>query len=148
MHEYVIVCMVDPAQVGDRFTMWPLHITLLPWFDAPDVQTVKEVVEQKLQGFRPFTVSVGKRSSFGVDKRLPVMLIQPSHKLQDLHDTLLTAVQEQGWELHGRYTGSHFVPHVTQKAGRDASGDIQIETLHIAEKQSQGYRQIVGELQL
>jgi 2'-5' RNA ligase len=145
--EFVIVNMLEPIGIGTRFAMWPLHMTLLPWFNAPDVETVKQQIELALSDFQPFEVEVGQREHFG-QRKLPVMLIKNTPKLQALHETLLKVINVNGWDLPGRYTGEHFKPHVTHKAGRDASGTLKIDSVYIAEKQSQGYREIVGKIEL
>jgi 2'-5' RNA ligase len=144
MREFIIAYMVEPIDVGKRFTLWPLHMTLLPWFDAPDVKAVKRELTKKLTATRTFEVSVGERSSFGVDKRLPVMLINPSPELKALHEKLLEMVEKNGWQLRGRYTGASFKPHITQKGGRDAEGTLHIDELCIIEAQPQNYREVVG----
>lgn len=148
MREFVIAYMVEPVDVGVRFTMWPLHMTLLPWFEAPDAETVQHELTKKLAATRAFDVSVGERTSFGVTKRLPVMLIKPDAKLQALHDKLLEMTAANSWPLQGRYTGTSFKPHVTQKTGKDAEGLLHIDELAIVEAQPQNYRQMVGKVGL
>ncbi len=147
MGEFLAVHMVDPAKVGDRFTMWPLHMTLLPWFEAPDVSSVLTAFRARLEHVAPLEVSVASRAYFG-QRKLPVKLVHRTAALQQLHEILLQAVLENGWPLQGRYTGEHFKPHVTQKAGRDATGMLVVDAVYIAERQSQGYREIVGKIAL
>ncbi len=147
MKQFVVAYMVDPVNIGDRFTMWPLHLTLLPWFDASDAQTVNQKLVQKLETTKTFEARVGERAWFG-NQKLPVMLIHPTSELQALHESLLEVVQENRWDLEGRYTGQAFRPHVTQKAGRDASGALHIDAVHVVEAQAQGYREIVGKVEL
>lgn len=146
--EYLAVHMVNPANVGDRFTMWPLHMTLLPWFAAPDADIVKQKLEPVLQEVSPFEVMVGARDYLGRNHDVPVRLVQNTPQLQDLHEKLLQTVEANGWELKGRYTGEHYIPHVTQKAGQDASGTLQVDSVYIVERQSQGYREVVGSIDL
>lgn len=148
MREFVIAYMVDTAEIGQRFTMWPLHMTLMPWFEAPGVRIVEQKLLEKLKDVPGFDVVVGERSSLGVHKRLPVMLITHTPELQRLHEKILETVKENNWQLKGRYTGELFKPHITQKAGRDASGTLHIERLYIVEAQPQNYRQAVGKVEL
>lgn len=145
MREFVIVYMVDEVEVGARFAMWPLHITLLPWFDAPGVDLVINELSKILYGI---AVTTGDNTHFGSDKRLAVTLINNTSELQTLHEKLLEMVQKKDWNLQGRYTGKLFKPHVTQKAGRSTQGKLLIDALHIVEKQGQGYRRVIGKVDL
>lgn len=147
MSEYVLVYMLEPAPIETRFTMWSLHMTLLPWFLAPGLEDVQAKLQQKLARFEPFEVEVGEREYFG-HKKHPVMLVNNSPRLQSLHEALLSLVKENGWKLEGRYTGEHFIPHVTRKSGRDASGRLTVDSIHIVEKQPQGYREVSGIIEL
>ena len=147
MREFVVAYMVEPVDIGTRFTLWPLHMTLLPWFDAPDVEAVRQGLAKKLTATRAFEVLVGERSSFGINK-LPVMLMKPNAELQALHEKLLGSVEENDWQLRGRFTGATFKPHITQKAGKDAIGTLRIDELSIIEAQPQNYREVVGKIGL
>lgn len=140
--------MVDPVKVGQRFTLWPLHVTLLPWFEAPDGKAVEACVRVATNSTRPCSVSTTERGYYGLKGNLPVMKLEITSQLQTLHKTLLSAVEEQGWEVKGRYIGNNYTPHITQKAGRGFEGELNIDTIHIAEAQSQGYRQIIAEVKL
>jgi 2'-5' RNA ligase len=148
MREFVIVYMVGPAAIGTRFTMWPLHLTLMPWFEAPYEQIVEQKLSEKLEDLSPFDVSVGEPASFGAHKRLPVSLVEHTPEIQNLHETLLEVLRENNWQLQGRYTGAAFKPHVTQKAGQDASRILHIDELYIIEAQPQNYRQVMGKVDL
>lgn len=139
--------MLEPQQVGRRFTLWPLHITLLPWFSAPDATTVEHVCQETVHGLHTFTVHVGERGYYG-QRNLPVKHIMHSPELNDLHLKLLNAIEHQSWDIKGRYTGPHFRPHVTQKQGKDAGGEITVNSLYIVEKLGQGYREITSKVEL
>lgn len=122
-------------------------MTLLPWFEAPGLEPVEKVVQQIAAQQEPFAAQVGERTYFGA-RKLPVMKIDNMPQLQALHEALLGAVEQQGWPMQGRYTGQQFSPHVTQKAGRDVRGELQIDALHIAEALPQGYRRLVSQVAL
>lgn len=149
MGEFLAVYMVDAVEVGDRFTMWPLHLTLLPWFEAPSVKDVAHQFEGATRGIQPFEVTVGARGYLGRFRDVPVRLVHNTVQLQDLHEKLLLTALDRSWRLQGRYTGKYFKPHITQKAGRDAAeGTLLIDSVYIAERQPQGYREIVGKVEL
>lgn len=146
--DYIYVAMVKPQPVGRRFTQWPLHITLLPWFQAPSIAAVEQLAQAAARDFTPFTVTVGKREYFGSSRQLAVKLIKTSEQIMELHNRLLNGVMSKGWNMPGRYTGEHYRPHVTRKAGKDAEGSMQIDAIYVAEKQPQGYREIVAKVPL
>lgn len=147
-HDYLVVYMVEPIEVGTQFTRWPLHMTIVPWFTADDLQAVLEVLRPVVMTHKAFTAGVGERVFYGQTKKLPVKLIINNEQLQAFHMAILGAVVGAGWPLQGRYTGVNYSPHVTQKAGWDAEGTLTISSVHIAEALPQGYRKIVAEMEL
>lgn len=148
MADYLAVCMLEPIEVGTQFTQWPLHMTIVPWFKAPDLTAVEEKLKPIAAEHRPFDVEVGERAYFGPRGKLPVMRIENIPELQSLHEDILRAVTESGWHMEGRYTGQHYTPHVTQKGGSDAQGKLHFENFYIAEALPQGYRKIIAKLEL
>ncbi len=140
--------MLEPLALQAPFRFWPLHITLVPWFKAGNAESVAAAIAPVVAAVTPFTVTAGERAMFGPRQNVPVRRIKASAALQSLHGLLLDAVEEQGWEVAGRYTGKHYTPHVTQKAGRDAEEQIFISNIHIVEAMPQSYRQAVAKLEL
>ncbi len=148
IHEVLLAVMVDPVKTGDRFTIWPLHLTLLPWFEVHDLRAAEHALRKFFMRFSPFTAQVGERAYFGVHKDLPVRLVELTPQLRELHEAALHFITQQDWELRGRYVGEHFVPHVTQKRGRDASGTVSVDAVYLVEALPQNYGQIVAKLEL
>ena len=145
--EFVITAMLEPIEVGTQFTMWPLHITLLPWFNAPNIEIVQKNLEAIVKSRKSFQVTVGDIAYFG-QRKLPVKLIQNTSELQRLHNDLVLMTSKNKWELPGRYVGDYFKPHVTNKAGREAKGTVVIDALYVFEKLGQGYRKTVAKVGL
>ncbi len=135
--------------MGYRFTMWPLHITLLPWFSAPDYQELEEKLRESLSDQHAFEAEVGERAYFGYNRNLPVMLIKNNSNLQQLHERILNLVAASSWQLEGRYVGDQYKPHITQQVGKDIDKPkVMISKVTIVEKLGQGYRQVAGEVNL
>lgn len=143
--DFVLVAMAEPQEVGRRFNEWPLHITLVPWFTAPDLSSVTNICRQAAAHATPFSVKVLDREYFGAH-RLPVMIIEKHPKLVQLHNDLLDMITNAGWDVPGRYTRSQYKPHVTRHHGKDASGSVAIDAIYIVEKLEQGYRKVVGKV--
>lgn len=147
MAEFVAAHILDDHKPYDRFTIWPLHITILPPFEAPSTQAVSEVIGPIIEASEPIHALLGDLVQF--DKTHTVRKLLPNSELQHFHDSLLLAVQHQGWRLSAKYTGQYYTPHITRKLGRDFEGDsFEIDKLSITEAQPQGYRQIVAEFEL
>ncbi len=147
--DFVLVHILEPVKIGLRFTSWPLHITLLPWFSASDYDELQKQLKKLLISHQKFSVETGERAYFGYQGKLPVTLIEPNDKLQQLHEELLKLVEANNWNLEGRYVGSQYRPHVTQQVGKDAEDSpVVIDKVTIVEKLAQGYRQVVGDVGL
>lgn len=147
--DYVLVAMVEPQEVGYRFSEWPLHITLLPWFTAPSLRQVVDICRVVVNSMEPFEVAVKERAHFGgSNRKLPVMLIEKQPQLMQLHNSLLKHIQDLDWNVAGRYTGRLYKPHVTRHHGKDAEGSVMIDAIYIVEKLEQGYRKVVSKISL
>lgn len=139
--------MVEPAEVGMQFTRWPLHMTIVPWFTAENLNDVENAISPTVARHEPFALKVGERAYYGI-KKLAVKLVVNTPKLQQLHDDIQDTIIKEKWPLNGRFTGVNFSPHVTQKDGRDADGIIIVDKLYIAEALPQGYRKLVSVMEL
>ncbi len=147
MAEFVVAHILDDHRAGDRFTMWPLHVTVLPPFEAPGLESVSEFIEPIVRSEEPIQLQVGERAKFG--PKLLVQKIVPSPELASLHTKLLQAGESAGWNIMGRYTGNHYTPHITQKAGRSfEAAAFLLDRLSIVENIGQGYRVIHRDLKL
>ena len=147
MAEFVVVHLLDEHQVSDRFTSWPLHVTLLPPFQAETISDVKTALGDITEASQAVAVQVGEFAQFGA-KRIAQKLI-PNPELLSLHHKLLQAARLQGWQMDGRYIGDYYTPHITRKLGRDYDGThFIIDKLAVVESLGQGYRQVVAELPL
>lgn len=143
MKDLILVSMLGPAKVGDRFTSWPLHMTLLSWFTAPSVQEVSEVLDDVLRAHESFVAKPAKRAYFG-KQRLAVRLVDLSPALRNLHYSLLQMAADNNWQVKGRYVGDQFVSHVTQQKSFDAEVSFAVDSIYMVESQPQGYREVVG----
>lgn len=147
MRQLMFVYMLEPLESNKRFTQWPLHVTLLPWFETDDIETVKAELRQVAASTPAMNLKTTERAHFGA-RRLPVMLIEDSRDLRDLHEKLLDITVRYGWELEGRYTGDNYLPHVTQKGGRDAPEEFRLDSLYLVESLAMGYRQVLDRVNL
>ncbi|MDQ3065213.1 MAG: 2'-5' RNA ligase family protein [bacterium] len=145
MKEFVIAHILDDVETGDRFTLWPLHVTILPPFQADNKEQVVDAVEQTIKSSAPINVQLGEFAQFGAKRIVRKLIINP--ELQSLHDKLLQLANLQGWDVPQKYVGRYYTPHITRKAERDYIGEnFTMSELCIVEALPQGYRQIVKKL--
>jgi 2'-5' RNA ligase len=147
MGEFVAAHILDEYEVGDRFSTWPLHVTILPPFQADTVGEVKLTISEIVSTTAPIPAQLGEFAKFG-EKRIAQKIIT-NPELASLHNKLLQVANMQGWGMDARYLGDYYTPHVTRKLGRDYKGtSFIVDKLVIVASLGQGYRQIVDELPL
>lgn len=119
---YIIAHLLDDEVIaGGRFSKWPLHVTILPWFlDHPDETMQKLAVA--VEDMRACRVSVGARilgpiAMYGDDEDVPVRPINNSTAVGVTHGILLTSFHSG---LEDRtYVGGGYNPHLTIRDNND-----------------------------
>lgn len=114
-----MVHMVDPVEEGYRFERkrmsWPLHMTLAPWFSAPDPAEVDRALQDMAAHHEPFEVTVGEVERFGPQKSVAVNVIREIPEMHELHQGIYDALRKTGATfVSERFMGRHFRPHVTR----------------------------------
>jgi 2'-5' RNA ligase len=122
--EYMFAYLLDAHHPGDTFTVWPLHITLLPWFklDVP-LDEFKTELQRILNTTKSVSVKVGSERQFG---RRSVNLIESSAGLLALHELLLDYAKNNGeFTVNKQLVGEQFNPHITKNFGKNlATGKL------------------------
>lgn len=141
----------QPA-VGDSFSDWPLHVTIIPWFRAElPSQDLGRELAGRLDGIAPFRVSIDGESHFGFKGRKTVNLIKTPTPLMDIERQARAILRENKAWLVDETTKTRrpFMPHVTvQKSGRVHEGDsFSVDKLYIVEQKGQ-HKVIVEVIQL
>jgi 2'-5' RNA ligase len=118
----VVVHMLDSQEVGSYFdrSRWPLHITLLQWFEATQEQhrEVRQELARIAQDAVPVTVIVGSEAMLGPDETVAVDLIADKTVLRPLHQALYDAVHLLQLPLESeQYDGENYLPHVARQPG-------------------------------
>ena len=139
----VLAAILDKQSVRERFTKWPLHITILPPFEVDDKADVLCAIQDEVTKSLPITVQVGDFAVYG-NNRL-VQKIIPNQALQSLHKKLLRIAEVHHWDVAGRYTGNHYTPHITlHRKDECLTGEIIIDELSIVRSDGLGYKTIIG----
>jgi hypothetical protein len=114
MKEYMLAILLEQKGTDEEFGRWPLHITLVPWFQLQKpLGELQEALTSELSTRQSFNVTVGPKKQWGVHT---VHLID-STALHSLHNNLLGVVKDHA-KLTAplRFTGKLYQPHITQKS--------------------------------
>lgn len=127
MSEFIFVHLIDKKPVGSGLgPSIPLHMTALRWFecDRPE-QEIIDSAELALQSIGKIIARATEEDMFGSDKDVPVVRLDTTPGLLNLHDTLLQAMQGIEARMNERWTGKdEWNPHVSHKpAARLHPGD-------------------------
>lgn len=117
MNEYILVLMLEPVLLGQQFVAWPLHITLMPWFEI-DVAEEKlaQLLEPIVKEHQALDLTAGEHAWFGPRQTVPVILVHKTAELQILHEAVLNLVHQHHWPLvASQYTGKQFNPHASKR---------------------------------
>ncbi len=124
-NEFVIVIMLEPVSLGREFIDWPLHITIVPWFDGNDAKKLDGILSEATKTFPSFSVEVSKIEKFGPKKNIKVNLIKSSPELNELHWSILNVLEKNNFGIHQKeYIGNGYKAHVThQSHGQKREGE-------------------------
>jgi hypothetical protein len=148
VHELVLVHLLDVPSAGAMFNQWPLHLTIMPWIEIPDMVTAVEAITESLKGIKSIPVALGDEAHFGPHQDLEVTLAQQNPELLALHKKLLGVIALHDWTLRGNYTGDQYKPHISHKAGKKPTADFILNSVSIIEALPQNYRRIVATIPL
>ena len=148
--EYIIVHRIDKTTPLDKHI--PLHMTLIHWFefDGGDEKLI-EALRNAVGGRSPISTHATKKALFGIIPVIPVMRLERTKELLDLHLALEAMARSLNAMLEERWIGEkNWNPHVThQPEGRLQSGnEVNITDLDLITKRSDGMREFVARVYL
>ena len=148
--EYIFVHQIDKRTPLD--THIPLHMTALHWFEA-EVEPGEMI--RMTQFFAKKQESLSTRASkedlFGQNKDIPVMRLERTAELLDLHIALLGLVRSCGARLDEQWVGeSNWNPHVThQPEARLYAGDeVMVDSLDLITRRHDGVLEMLARVGL
>ncbi len=150
MSELIVVHRIDNITPLDRHI--PLHMTALHWFetDAPDAK-VAEQLEAFARQQAAVTTRATEEALFGPEHDVPVMRLERTQELLDMHFGLLALAKYLGARLDERWVGEGgWNPHVThQSEERLQVGDtVEIDSLDLIVREDDGMRRLVTRVEL
>jgi 2'-5' RNA ligase len=143
-----LVCaFVDPVTVGDIFTRWLLHVTVIPWFRLNDSsERVAAGLQSALNPIEPFAVKVDEEAMLGPKKNRPAHMIESG-----LFPEVETRVRnylhkKQAWLVdETTKRKQQFRPHVTVQGDRhlEKGSELYFDAIYIVEQKGQ-HKEIVA----
>jgi len=113
-NEHLVVIMLEPVPAGEEFEIWPLHITVVPWFPCGDDQLLDKTLSKLAAKHKPFQIKIGKAAEWGGKEKFKVLKIAPDWRLQSLHWDIFTKLEKNGFSIHQKdYLGDKYTPHIT-----------------------------------
>lgn len=111
-----IVHFVEQQLEGWEFerSHWPLHITLVSWFEIEDDEAVMRSLDRLADATPPMRWTVGPTQEFGPRKKL-ANVIKNEKEARNFHNLLRETLEGADVALHeSRYTGADFKAHITR----------------------------------
>ena len=123
-----LVCaLVNPLPTGSRFTAWPLHLTIVPWFRAalgtPEITAGLQLASA---GRHQFPVTMDGEAHFGRRGRKPVSLVALPNQITRIEQIVRGFLKSHAAWIVDESTkaAQPYRPHVTaQGAEQLHSGD-------------------------
>lgn len=144
-----LICLfVQDYSLGDKFTHWPLHITILPWFrnDLSTDRIIEEICKE-LQSYASFSLNISQEAYFGSKKDKLVNLIKPDKTLSSIEKTIRSYLKaKRSWIVDETTKRKiQYSPHVTvQSSERLIAGDkIKINKIYLIEQKEEN-KEVVG----
>lgn len=113
-NEHLVVIMLEPVPLGEEFEIWPMHITIVPWFPATDIVTLNQLLSGITAKHKPFEVKIGKLEQWGSSEKFDVLKISNKSALHRLHWNVFKNLEKNGFHIHQKdYMGKKYTPHIT-----------------------------------
>src|SRR5579863_9415552 len=114
---YYLVCsFIEPKEVGYQFTRpeWPLHATVIPWFNLRTDQTeLVAILQRELLDFQPFMARVKAQDNTRYIPNRGVSLLD-TESWQLLQKSLFGPIAlHAGTFITRVFNGISYRPHVT-----------------------------------
>ena len=147
-HRQILAIGVDSLDEGSEFREWPLHITLVPWFEEAKQPQLSDGLETVAGYIRPFEAKLGARALFGAQQDVPVWTIEENRSLQSLHNHTLTVVYDANGQLDYSYVGYHYKPHITVRQNENIDPVQHISQMALVDDLGNGLRRVTEVFEL
>lgn len=112
--KFGIISSLDPIKKGDQFEQFPLHVTLMTWFDMPNERAFMNKLQNFAHEYGPQAVEGGDEALFGINGDVRVRKLGRVGSLYAIHDDLHEIIIGLGGEIwSGGFVKDDYLPHVT-----------------------------------
>lgn len=146
-----VFASLEPLKKGDQFDKFPLHVTLMPWFDMPHERSFINYIQNLAAHTAPVEIEGGEEALFGPDKEVRVRKLARAGTLYAMHNTLHTTVKKlDGTVRESSYVGEAYVPNVTYQCDRglDEGEKLILDRIQLIRGATDGPRSVVADLGL
>ncbi len=139
--------MLEDKPTHYRFSEWPLHLTLAPWFNIDNVDLPKfiDLLDNLFDQSGPLMIRLKDKQWFGHNREVPVMIVDDNERLIKLHESLLSGINQIGRIIATDHTGNNYRPHITLKDNHKLTSGrkFDLNKIYIVSGQNNCLRQIV-----
>jgi 2'-5' RNA ligase len=112
-NEHLVVVMVEQSK-GGEFEIWPLHITLVPWFHCDDELRLERTLQSVANRHKSIKVKTGQVEEWGRQEKFIVQTIDDNSKMHKLHLDIFDSLENNGFHIHQKdFLGEKYKPHLT-----------------------------------
>lgn len=142
--------MLEDEPLLQEFNKWPLHITLVPWYEISNSKLPEflEYLENTAKDIGQVKTVTDKIDYFGRNRNIMVRTIQRNDQLERLHKGVLKAMDTCGECVVSKC--STFRPHVSVLSKQDvgAAELLIFKDIYLVARNSTRNRQVVAKIQL
>jgi 2'-5' RNA ligase len=125
-NEHLVVVMVEPATAGE-FEIWPLHITIVPWFPCDNEQRLDMALQLIANRHKPFKLKTGAVEEWGSQEKFPVQLIDDEEKMSNLHLDVFMTLENNDFPIHQKdFLDDKYKPHLTLRNRYQRSKELPV----------------------
>lgn len=152
--KYIFVHLIDKKPVGSSLGLQiPLHMTILHWFSTESPASgIIEATSLAIKNIGQINTIATDDDLFGPERDIPVIRVNRTPELLQLHQNLVQSMKELGAEFDERWVGeANWNPHVTHKPNRrlHAGDKLLINNIDLISKdKNNGVRRIVHRFKL
>ena len=108
--------MLEKVKLHQKFTKWPLHLTIVPWFTiSPQyLSSFLSRLDQAAGRLSSISLEPDRIDYFGPEKTTRVVTVKGSRGLISLHQDMLSIIKSSNGVINdSRHVGPNYIPHVS-----------------------------------
>ena len=115
----MVVIMLEPMPADEEFEIWPMHITIVPWFPCENAAKLDKILVKVASKHTPMQVSIGGFKKWGGRNPFEVITLTDDWRLQSLHWDVYHTLEKNGFPIHQKdYLAEKYTPHITLRNSR------------------------------